>query len=105
MQGVPASGIGNTCRCVHRGPYFPRMRILSRGQHALVSRTCRHPSALPLAPQRGCPPTATPLATPQAGLLPRKGVIARTLDVGGAGPCAALLEAQRMVEVEGGCSA
>jgi hypothetical protein len=40
------------------------------------------------------------LAT-QIGLLPGKSVIIRTVDTGGAGPVTGLLEAKRMVEMEG----
>jgi hypothetical protein len=46
-------------------------------------------------------PNHPAITAPQAGLTPRKGVIVRTIDVGGAGPCAALLQAKHMVESEG----
>lgn len=37
----------------------------------------------------------------QMGLLPRKNVIVRTIDTGGAGPITGLLEADRMVRTQG----
>lgn len=37
----------------------------------------------------------------QMGLLPRKNVIVRTIDTGGAGPITGLLEADRMIRTQG----
>lgn len=37
----------------------------------------------------------------QMGMLPRKRVIVRTIDTGGAGPISALLEADRMIRTQG----
>lgn len=37
----------------------------------------------------------------QMGLLPHKGVIARTIDTGGAGPISGLLEADKMIRLQG----
>ena len=37
----------------------------------------------------------------QVGLLPHKGVIARTIDTGGAGPISSLLEADKMIRLQG----
>lgn len=37
----------------------------------------------------------------QMGILPHKGVIARTIDTGGAGPISGLLEADRMIRFQG----
>jgi hypothetical protein len=44
---------------------------------------------------------ATVLCAAQAHLTPRKGMLVRTLDVGGAGPVAALLAAKHAIEHEG----
>ena len=37
----------------------------------------------------------------RVGLLPGKGVVVRTVDTGGAGPVTGLLEAKRMIQMEG----
>lgn len=37
----------------------------------------------------------------QMGVLPRKNVIVRTIDTGGAGPITGLLEADRMIRTQG----
>ena len=47
-----------------------------------------------------CLPQAHFLAT-EVGLLPRDSITVRTIDTGGAGPVSGLLEARRMIGLEG----